>query len=129
VISEKEVIRALGDLEGTVRALSSTVKDMADQWRDQEKHAVASRRILYDRVEGFSAQLGNVLGQIAGITQDVAELKNDIDDKIMPTVTAYNAGIAHKAGAMWASGLYWTFLCALAAACGYAIHLYYFAQH
>ena len=110
------LIRALGDLEGTVRG-------MADQWKSQETAAAAARKALYERFEGLSAQVGQMASKIDGAIQDVAELKNDLDDNVMPTISAYNTDIARRGGVMWASKLFWAFILAVGTVVGFAGHL------
>lgn len=103
---------------------------MTDQWRRQEDSASEGRRIIHDKVDAMSMQLTSVSGKVDGVTQDVAELKNDLDEKVMPTVDAYKADIARKVGALWASKLFWGLITALAAAVGFAVHevLLYFGR-
>jgi len=113
--TDPQIVRALGDLEGTVRG-------MASQWAAQEVSANAGRKALYERFEGMSAQIGKMAGQLEGSIQDVAELKNDIDNKVMPTIDAYKAEVSRKIGAMGMGKLFWSLMVALASAAGFAIH-------
>jgi hypothetical protein len=80
------------------------------------------RRALYERFEGMSRQMGEISGQVDGVTQDVAEMKNDINTRIMPSIDAYKADAARKAGAILASKMFWALIVAIASAVGFAIH-------
>ena len=77
-----DVARALGDLEGTVRSLK-------EQWERQDTAAREGRRVLHDKFDALTVQVHNLTGVAYGVQQDVAEIKNEIDEKIMPTVNAY----------------------------------------
>lgn len=98
------------------------MRGMAEQWKSQETSATAGRRALYERFEGLSAQMGEMSGNLDGVTQDVAEMKNDIAERVMPTIEAYKLEIARKSGVIWASKLFWSLIVALAGAVGFAVH-------
>ncbi len=110
-----DVVRALGDLEGTVRSMS-------DQWKRQEEAATSGRRTVHDRLEVLSSQIIRALAMLDGVQQDVAELKNDIEEKVMPTVQAYKMDVAKKAGAMGTGKLIWGIILAVCTVGGFAIH-------
>lgn len=112
--TDPQIVRALGDLEGTVRG-------MAEQWKSQEVSATAGRRALYERFEGLSVQMGTMSGNLDGVTQDVAEMKNDIADKVMPTIEAYKLAAARQSGVMWATKLFYSAIVAFAGAVGFAV--------
>lgn len=113
--TDPQIVRALGDLEGTVRS-------MAEQWKSQEAGATIGRRALYERFEGISAQVGQMAGKLDGVMQDVAEMKNDINTNVMPTIEEYKAEVSRKIGAMSMGKLFWTLIVAVAGAVGFAIH-------
>lgn len=110
-----DVVRALGDLEGTVR-------NMAEQWRRQEDAAVTGRRSLHERMEGIAGQVTRLTTVTENVQQDVAELKNDIDEKVMPTVTAYKLDVARRDGALKFGRGLWAIILALCTSIGFAIH-------
>ena len=123
--TDPQIVRALGDLEGTVRSMSK-------QWAAQEEGATAGRRALYEKFEGMSSQMGKVSSKLDGVVQDVAEMKNDINTNVMPTIDEYKAEVARKIGALAVGKLFWTLMVALASAIGFAIHevlLYFGSKH
>lgn len=111
----QDVARALGDLQGTVRSMS-------DQWKRQEDAAVAGRRGLYERFESLSVQVMSMSHKLDGVTQEVAELRNDIEKEVMPTVDAVRIAAAQKLGAMWAGKLFWSLILGIAGAIGFVVH-------
>ena len=115
--NDPQMLRALGDLEGTVR-------NMSEQWKSQSKaqSAANGRRALYERFEGMSRQVGEMSGKLDGVTQDVAELKNDIQSEIMPTINAFREAAARKLGVLWAGKIFWSLVVAVAGSVGFAIH-------
>ena len=123
-MNEDYVARALGDLEGTVRSMS-------DQWRRQDESANVGRRAVYERLEKLSQQVVAMSANLDGVTQDVAELKNDIEAEVMPTIDAVKMAAARQLGALWAGKIFWSFMVGVAGAIGFGVHemLQYFAKH
>jgi hypothetical protein len=114
-VTDQQIAQALGDVQGTVRS-------MMEQWRRQEDTASAGRKALYEKFEGVSAELAKVGAKLDGVTQDVAEVKESIETKVMPTIDAYKLDVAHRGGA-WATGkIIWALILALCTAVGFAIH-------
>lgn len=122
-MTDHQVAQALGDLQGTVRG-------MAEQWHRQEEAATNGRRALYERFEALSNQMGLISGQVTGLTADIAEIKRDVENQIMPTIDNVKARAAHRDGMLLAGRLFWGLVAALAAAAGFAIHemLLYFGH-
>lgn len=118
-----DVARALGDLEGTVRGLK-------EQWERQEVAAREGRRILHDKFDAMTVQVHNLTGVAYGVQQDVAEIKNEIDQKIMPTVNAYALDKARLGGVIDTGKLVWAAIIAGCALIGWIVHevLQYFAK-
>jgi hypothetical protein len=115
VTTDPQIVRALGDLEGTVR-------NMREQWKSQDDNANASRKALYDRFDTVISKVGEVVHKIDGITQDVAEIKNEIDTKVMPTIDAYKIEIARKVGALAMGKVFWGLIVAVASSIAFAAH-------
>jgi len=109
------MLRALGDLEGTVR-------HMSDQWRRQEDAATAGRAALHSRFEEISAQMSKVSADCISIIHDVAELKKDIDEKIMPTVEEYKTSMARNEGAIIAGRTFWSLVVCASTVFGFVVH-------
>ena len=117
LMNEDYVARALGDLEGTVRSMS-------EQWRRQDESANVGRRAVYERLEKLSQQVVAMSANLDGVTQDVAELKNDIEAEVMPTIDAVKMAAAKQLGALWAGKIFWAFLVGLAGVLGFAIQYF-----
>jgi len=122
-MNEDSVARALGVLQGTVRAMS-------EQWRRQDDNANAGRRAVSERLEDLSEKVVTMSHNLDGVTQDVAELKNDIETEVMPSVRAFQIAAAHRLGVIWAGKMFWALLVGVAGAVGFAVHeaLQYFAK-
>lgn len=121
------LVNSVGELRGTLTAMLS-------QWATQENHATAGRQIIHDKVDALTREVGNISIEMRNVTQDVAELKNDIDGKITPAVSGYNLQAARRAGRSegiaWTSRLFWVMIAGLASVVGFAIHefLLYFGK-
>lgn len=110
-----DVARALGDLEGTVRSLQA-------QWQRQEDAAVAGRKVLYEKFEVMSAKMTRLEGQSETVQKNVADIKDDLEKKVMPTINAYILAQARMGGAIWAGKLFWAILIAGCTGFGFLIH-------
>lgn len=105
-----------------VGRLQGVVETMTTQWATQENHASVGRSIIHEKIDVLTREVGNISADVRGVTQDMAELKEDIENKIRPTLNSYSLGVARKDGAMWVTKLYWTIIVAIAMAAGFAIH-------
>jgi seryl-tRNA synthetase len=114
-MSEDSVVRALGEMQGTVRSMS-------EQWRRQEEAAINGRQGLYDRFEKLSEQVMRMSHAVDAVTQDVAELHNDIRNNVKPTIDNYRMEVARRVGMLWAGRMLWTILVGAAGAIGFAVH-------
>jgi hypothetical protein len=87
----------LGQLEGTVRTFM-------DAWARQDTIAHESRRVVYDRIELIGKQVDRVATDVQNIQQDVAELKKEIDEQVMPVIDASEERKHQRVGAksVWA---------------------------
>ncbi len=110
-----DVARALGDLEGTVRSLQ-------DQWRRQEEAAAAGRRVLHDKFDAMTIQVHNLTGVAYGVQQDLAEIKNEIDEKVMPSINAYALDKSRQSGMVDMGKLIWAGVIGICTLTGFAIH-------
>lgn len=118
-----DVARALGDLEGTVRSLQA-------QWERQENAAVAGRKALYEKFEAMTTQVQRIDGRVEDVQQDVAEIKKDMDEKVMPAIDAYALDNARRAGWLDSGKLLWAGIIGACTLIGFVIHelLQYFAK-
>jgi hypothetical protein len=113
-------------LTSAVGRLQGVVETMTTQWATQENHASAGRSIIHEKIDALTREVGNISSDVRNVIQDMAELKNDIDDKIKPALNSSELKAAHKDGAMWAGKLVgrliWGLITFAAMAAGFAIH-------
>ncbi len=121
-MTDQQLAQALGDLRQAFGNLQGTVHAMADQWHRQENTASAGRKALYERFELMSTQMGRVSSDCKVVVEDVAELKNDIEKKIMPTIDSYRSSQDRRGGAMDVGKVMWALILAAATVVGFAIH-------
>src|SRR5258705_11992739 len=114
-MNDHAVAQALGDLQGTVRSIQ-------EQWRRQDESANAGRRGVYERLEPLTQQVMRMSANFESVAQDVAELKNDIETEVMPTIDAVKMATAKQSGAMWAGKIFWSVVVGSAGAIGFAVH-------
>ncbi len=70
-----------------------------DNWRNQDSAASAGRRVVYEKVDSLSAQIGRIANDVNNVQQDIAELKKEVEEKAMPVVDAIIAEQERKTGA------------------------------
>jgi hypothetical protein len=110
-----DMLRSLGDLEGTVR-------QMSEQWRRQEDAATAGRALLHSKFEEISIQMGKVASDCLATIHMVEELKKDMDEKIMPTIEAYKIIVARSEGALLAGKTFWSLVVCASTVLGFLFH-------
>ncbi len=91
------LLMRVGQLEGTL-------KTFMEQWSRQDSLAHESRRITFEKIDLLGKQVERVATDVQNVQQDVAELKKEIDEQIMPTVDHVKVRKHYAAGAksVWA---------------------------
>ena len=117
-----KIFQALGNLEGTVKALQGIIADMSSQWRDQEHDAAEGRRALYGRFEELSSQVAGSISTLESISDEVDEIKTNINENIMPTITSYRLTTSYSAGFASMGKTVWAAILASATVIGFLIH-------
>ena len=92
-----DILSRLGEIEGTLRTFMQT-------WRDQDTAAGLGRRVVQEKLELQSHQIARLAIDVQNVQQDVAELRNEVEDKVMPAVDTIEAERHRKTGAksVWA---------------------------
>jgi hypothetical protein len=87
----------VGQLEGTITTFMNT-------WRTQDDAAGLGRRVTHEKIELISLQVERLANDIRGVQQDIAELKLEVDEEIMPSIQVSKYARERKAGAnsVWA---------------------------
>lgn len=102
--------------------MQRTVSDMAQQWGQQEIVATNGRKALYDRFESIQREVAQLSVTAATVLTELADIKKDLEEKVMPAVDGYNLGQARRSGFNAFGKLLWGAFLALVAAAGYGIH-------
>jgi hypothetical protein len=110
----KGLERALGNLEGTVKSL-------VERWGEQDRLAGNQRRGVYERLELLTRQIDAVANDVQNVQQDVAEMRNEIEDKVMPVVEAHELNEATKGEEKRVLSNIWWGITVLAVVLGYVI--------
>lgn len=104
---DSEVARALGELQGTVRALQ-------DQWARQENAASEKRHDLREKMERLAETLTKLEQQVERLSEKFAE--------VLPVVRNFQVRQHRTDGAKWALGIVWGAFLGGVAAIAYVIH-------
>lgn len=97
----------LTNLAVRVGQFEGTIETFMKQWRDQDTAANLGRQVLRERIELLSMQVERLANDLQSVQQDVAELKNEIDDDVMPKVRADELIRARNAGARGVLVMLW----------------------
>jgi hypothetical protein len=82
----------VGEMEGLLKAFR-------EQWRDQDTAAGLSRRVTHEKIELLGLQVERLANDIMHLQQDIAEIRNDIDDEVLPSILVGKYAKERKAGA------------------------------
>lgn len=95
----------LTNLAVRVGHLEGTVKTFMDNWARQDQLAHEGRRLTYERLELIGKQIDRIATDVAGVQQDVAELKKEVDEDVMPSIRTAEYNKQRKLGAkgVWAA--------------------------
>jgi hypothetical protein len=107
-----DILSRLGEIEGTLRTFMQT-------WRDQDTAAQLGRRVNSEKMELQSLQIDRIAKDVLGLQQDIAEMKNQIEDKVMPTVNDIEAKKQRAIGAKSLLAMLWTGVTAVLATFAY----------
>lgn len=88
-----------------VGQLEGTVKTFMENWTTQDKLAHDSRRIVFERIELLSRQVDRIASDVQGMQQDIAEMKKEVEEDVMPAVDSFNAGVQQRVGAKGVWGM------------------------
>jgi hypothetical protein len=105
----------LYDIVSRLSALEATLRTFMETWRDQDTAAGLARRVVHERLELQGLQIDRVAKDVLNVQQDVAELKNEVEDKVMPTVNAVEAKNQRSIGARSILAMLWTGITAVLA--------------
>lgn len=83
---EFDTRNVLHNLAVRVGQLEGTLKTFMETWARQDQLAHESRRLQRAQIELLSKQVERVATDVQNTQQDIAELKKEIDEQVMPTV-------------------------------------------
>lgn len=89
----------LTNLAHRVGQFEGTLKTFMEQWKDQDNAATVGRQVLSGKIELLSLQVERLGIDLQNVQQELAELKNEIDDEVMPVVRTTEFAAQRKAGA------------------------------
>lgn len=89
----------LTNLASRVGQFEGTIATFMEQWKNQDHAANIGRQVLGQKIELLSLQVERLSMDLQNVQQELAELKNEIDDEIMPVVKTNEFARERKAGA------------------------------
>jgi hypothetical protein len=94
----------LANLAARVGQLEGSMKVFMDNWGRQDQLAHDGRRVMYDRLELLSNQINRIAVDVQNSQQDIAELRKEIEEQVMPTIDTVQNRRHQQAGAksVWA---------------------------
>ncbi len=99
-----EIHNILANLANRVGQLEGTLKTFMDTWARQDQLAHSSRQVVQEHLNVLGKQIERVATDVQSVQQDVAEMKKEIDEQVMPTVDQVRMRKHYTAGrqSVWA---------------------------
>jgi hypothetical protein len=72
--------RLLGSLEAQIASNTSAVANLTTRWERQDERAEDGRRLMHQKIDDVKGTVTVLSGQVIGVTQEIAEMRNDVDD-------------------------------------------------
>lgn len=70
----------LGTLEAQIAANTATVANLTTRWERQDERAEDGRRLMHQKIDDVKGTVIGLTGEVKTVVQEVAEMRNDIDD-------------------------------------------------
>lgn len=109
------ISRAIGNLEGQVRAMAHTVTALIAHWSEQDNKASDDRQALSDRIGEMGHQVDRMENKLDNVAGDVAGFK--------PTIADYQRSKNEMAGAQALRRVIWSAVVVIAAVLGYLVNV------
>lgn len=90
--------------------------------KEQLESAAKDRSALHVKVDALNIQVLHLTGVSYDVQKDTAEIKKDIEEKIMPTIDGYKLSRAKLSGIITASRVIWGIMVAICAGIGFLVH-------
>jgi hypothetical protein len=110
-VSEGDLQAALRQMAGTIGELTSTVRSLEMNWRNQDEKASAGRAVLHQKIDALRGDFHGWESKLEAVIADVAEMKPTVDEVKIAKQRAigafwmsrmlYAAGIALTMGVTW----------------------------
>ena len=93
-------------LSRIVGAIEAKVDAFQSNWQEQDRRAAEGRKVIYEKVDGYSRDVQNLASNVAvltasvgGVVRDLASIKPAVDDLVATKNRA--EGIAWSAKIVW----------------------------
>ncbi len=97
-MSEWDNHNILTNLAARIGQLEGRLTEFMDRWKTQDEAASLGRRVTQEKIELLSLQLERLANDVQGVQQDVAELKKEVDEEVMPSVRISEYARGRRAG-------------------------------
>lgn len=119
-VNDYDLRNILTNLSVRVGKFEGKIEQFMEQWRQQDTAAGLSRQVTQQRLELLSTQVDRLANDLLHMQQDLAELKNDIDEEVMPVIRLSEFARERKAGARAVMATFWAGLVIVISALAYA---------
>jgi hypothetical protein len=107
-MSDEATQSALRQMAGQLGELTSTVRSLETNWRNQDEKASTGRAVLHTKIDELRSDFHDWKGKLEAVITDVAEMKPTVDEvrtakqraigAFMVSRVLYAVGIAMTAG-------------------------------
>ncbi|MBN8987406.1 MAG: hypothetical protein J0H42_04120 [Rhizobiales bacterium] len=115
-MTDSDVQGALREMAGQIGSLTSTVRSLETNWRNQDEKASNGRAVLHAKIDGlrddfheYRSKLENVIAEVAELKPTVEKAKAAIDGvaEMKPTFNDIRVAKERAIGALWVSRIFY----------------------
>jgi hypothetical protein len=102
---EYQLHNILTNLAARVGQLEGRISEFMDRWKTQDEAASLGRSVTQSKIELLSLQMERLANDVQGMQQDLAELKKEVDEEVMPSVRVTEFARGRRAGSRTTLGM------------------------
>jgi hypothetical protein len=102
---EFQLQNILTNLAVRVGQLEGRLTEFMDRWKTQDEAASLGRSVTQSKIELLSLQMERLANDVQGMQQDLAELKKEVDEEVMPSVRVTEFARGRRAGSRTTLGM------------------------
>lgn len=112
-MSDEATQTALREMAQQIGALTSSVTNLEQNWRNQDEKASSGRAVLYEKIDAMRTEFHAHSGKLQKVIEDVA--------RMAPVIDKINMAEQRAIGAFWVSRMFYAIGIAMTAGVTYVL--------